>query len=87
MEKEALELVESLNNETFIDGIIEWIEPFEFRSSGNECVIYFMDTVIWTSENDEREYESDDEKESLRKYVIRESKNILNDLNKKMNLI
>ena len=85
MKEEALALVEELNNETITD--LEYYCPFEFKSFGwDNSAIYFMGIVLWTDENDEREYIGDtDEQESLRNYVVRESKLILNDLNKKLN--
>jgi len=85
MKEEALALVEELNNETITD--LEYYCPFEFKSFGwNKSAIYFMGIVLWTDDNDEREYIGDtDEQESLRNYVVRESKLILNDLNKKLN--
>jgi len=85
MKEEALALVEELNNETITD--LEYYCPFEFKSFGwNNSAIYFMGIVLWTDDNDEREYIGDtDEQESLRNYVVRESKLILNDLNKKLN--
>jgi hypothetical protein len=45
-----------------------------------------MGIIIWTDECDEREYIGDtDIQESLRDYIVRESKVILEDLSKKMN--
>jgi hypothetical protein len=84
MREEALALVEELNNEAITD--LEYYCPFELRSKGwNNSVIYFMGTIIWTDEYDERKYiEDTDIRESLRDYIVRESKVILNDLNKKM---
>jgi hypothetical protein len=85
MEKEALDLVASLNNETYIDGIsLDYYNPFEFRSTGNECGIYFLSFILWTEDNDEREWKTEHEKESLRQYVLRESNKILSDLNQRM---
>jgi hypothetical protein len=44
-----------------------------------------MGIIIWTDEYDERKYiEDTDIQESLRDYIVRESKIILNDLNKKL---
>jgi hypothetical protein len=44
-----------------------------------------MGVVLWTDDNDEREYiEDTDEQEPLRDYIVRESKTLLKDLNKKM---
>lgn len=44
-----------------------------------------MGIVLWTEDNDEREYITEtDEKESLRTCVIRETEKILKDLNLKM---
>jgi len=85
MKEEALALVEELNNETITD--LEYYCPFEFKSFGwDNSAIYFMGIVLWTDAYDEREYIGDtDEQESLRNYVVRESKLILNDLNKKLN--
>jgi hypothetical protein len=84
MKEEALALVEELNNKA-ITGLEHYC-PFEFQSRGwNNSAIYFMGIVLWTDDNDEREYIGDtDIKECLRDYIVRESKVILNDLNKKM---
>ena len=85
MREEALILVEELNNEAITD--LEYYCPFEFKSYGwYNSAIYFMGIILWTDENDEREYiEDTDEQEPLRDYIVRESKVILKDLNKKMN--
>jgi hypothetical protein len=85
MKEEALALVEELNNEAITD--LEYYCPFELRSKGwNNSVICFMGIIIWTDECDEREYIGDtDIQESLRDYIVRESKVILEDLSKKMN--
>lgn len=84
MKEEALALVEELNSEAITD--LEYYCPFEFKSRGwNNSTIYFMGIILWTDDNDEREYIKDtDEQEPLRDYIVRESKVILNDLNKKM---
>ncbi|HEY8364726.1 MAG TPA: hypothetical protein VIK84_04060 [Haloplasmataceae bacterium] len=86
MKEEALNLVEDLNNELQERGGLEYYCPFEFKSYGwNNSAIYFMGVVLWTEDNDEREYINEtDEKESLRTYVIREAEKILKDLNLKM---
>ena len=85
MKEEALTLVENLNNEAITD--LEYYVPFEFKSLGwRNSAIYFMGVILWTEDNDEREYiEDTDEQEPLRDYIVRESKVILKDLNKKMN--
>ena len=85
MKEEALILVEELNNEVITD--LEYYCPFEFKSYGwNNSAIYFMGITLWTDENDEREYiEDTNEQEPLRDYIVRESKVILKDLNKKIN--
>jgi hypothetical protein len=84
MKGEALALVEELNNKAITD--LEHYCPFEFQSRGwNNSAIYFMGIIVWTDEYDERKYiEDTDIRESLRDYIVRESKVILNDLNKKM---
>lgn len=85
MEKEALELVRSLNNESYIDEVsLDYYNPFEFRSSGNECAIYFLSFMLWTEDNDERDWYTEHEKEPLKTYIIRESKIILEDLRKRL---
>jgi hypothetical protein len=85
MKEEALALVEELNNETLTG--LEYYHPFEFKfRRGWFSSIYFMGVILWTDENDEREYIGDtDEREPLRDYIVRESKIILEDLSKKMN--
>lgn len=89
MKKEALELVEDLNNQIGDKGDLDHYLPFEFKSYGwNNSAIYFMGVILWAEENDEREYlKGSDEQESLKSYVIRESKRILKDINLKMKAI
>jgi hypothetical protein len=84
MKEEALALVEELNNKAITD--LEHYSPFEFQSRGwHNSAIYFMGIVLWTDDNDEREYIGDTNiKESLRDYIVRESKIILKDLSKKI---
>jgi hypothetical protein len=84
MKEEALELVDELNNYAITD--LEYYCPFELRSKGwNNSVICFMGIIVWTDEYDTRKYiEDTDIRESLRDYIVRKSKVILNDLNKKM---
>ena len=84
MKEEALALVDELNSEAIIG--LEHYFPFDFRSYGwNHSAIYFMGVILWTDKYDEREYiEDTDEQEPLRDYILRESKVILNDLNKKL---
>ena len=85
MTKEALELVRSLNNETYIDGVsLEFYDPFEFISTGNECGIKFMGFYLWTEDNDERDWITEHEKEPLRRFILNESKKILKDMNQRM---
>lgn len=85
MKEEALNLVESLNNESFLDGrCLENYAPYEFISIGYDCCITFMGVNIWSDSNDERSWITDTDKEDLRRFVIRESKGIVNDLNIRM---
>ena len=89
MEKiEALKLVESLNNETFIDGrCIEEIEPFNFESNGYLWKISFMGVDLISTDNDDREWLEDDKRETLRDFVIREAKKVLLDITTRMQQI
>lgn len=88
MKQEALKLVESLNNETFLDGVsLEWIEPFTYESNGYQCKISFLGVSLWNNANDDREWMDDDEKEHLRKFIVREAKKILADINRRLALI
>ena len=90
MIQEALKLVESLNNETFLDGVsLEWIEPFNFESNGYQCKISFLGIILWDDDNDDREWleDNDDKKEPLRNFIIREAKKVLADMNKRVALI
>jgi len=82
MIQEALKLVESLNNETYLDGVsLDWIVPFKFESDGYICYISFLGFILWDDDNDGREWKEDDEKEPLREFIIREAKKILADIN------
>jgi hypothetical protein len=84
MKEEVLALVEELNNETLTG--LEYYHPFEFKfRRGWFSSIYFMGVILWTDENDEREYIGDtDVQEPLREYIVRETKVILEDLNNKI---
>jgi len=82
MIQEALKLVDSLNTESYLDGVnLEWLTPFTFESDGKNCAISFMEVQIWDNENDGREWREEDEQEPLKDFVIREAKKILADLN------
>lgn len=85
MKEEALNLVESLNNESFLDGrCLDHYAPYEFTSIGYDCYISFMGVHLWSYDNDERSWITDTDKEPLREFVIKESKKIVNDLNLRM---
>jgi len=85
MQQAALKLVESLNNETFLDGrSFGWIEPFTFESTGVHCGISFLGVTLWDCDSDEREWIGDDEQEPLRDFIIRQAKEILADINVRM---
>lgn len=86
MKEEALALVDELNEIALDHSDLEYYLPFEFKSYGwNNSAIYFMGVVLWTEDNDEREYIGDsDIQESLRDYVVRESNIILHDLSNKI---
>ena len=87
--KEAFKLVQTLNNETFLDNMyLDWVEPFTYLSDGNQCKISFLDIAIWDDDNDDREWINDgDEKEPLRDFIITETKKVLVDINKRISLI
>lgn len=80
----ALQITNDLNCESYIDNGKEYYVPFTYVSMGHECLIEFMRVPIWDSANDNREWIDEDEQESLRKYLLRESKEILIDLCAKM---
>ena len=84
--KTALDIVEELNSNVEERGGLEYYRPFEFRTVGYmTSAIYFMGIVIWTEENDERDYIGEtDEKEPLREFIIKQAERILKDLNMKM---
>lgn len=80
--EEILDLIEELNRESFLDGVsFEYYSPFEFKSNGDEYAVFFMGIILWTEENDEREWIDEENKEPFRGYFIRESKKLLHDLN------
>lgn len=82
---QALDCVEDLNNEIEERGGLEYYRPFKFQSTGYcGSIVTFMGVTIWTEENDERDYISEDEKQPLKDFFIRESCRILKDLNLKM---
>jgi hypothetical protein len=80
----ALQITNDLNCEAYIDNGKEYYMPFTYVSMGHECLIEFMGVPIWDSDNDDREWIGEDDKESLRKYLLRQSKEILIDLCAKM---
>ena len=85
LKKKALDCVEDLNNDISERGGLEYYMPFEFQSIGWQgSLVKFMGVVIWTEENDERDDISEDEKQPLRDFFIREANSILKDLNLKM---
>ncbi|BBI90447.1 hypothetical protein HYO65_gp055 [Tenacibaculum phage PTm1] len=85
MKEDALKLVEDLNDEVQDRNGLEYYMPFEFKSYGwQNSGIYFMGVILWTDENDEREYIGEDTKEDLRTFILREADKILKDLNLKM---
>lgn len=86
--QEALNVVEDFNNKVDERNGSEFHCPFEYKSYGwKGCLIEFMGVVVWDSENDNRDYISDNEKESLYDYVERESLKILKALNLKMGAV
>ena len=88
MIQEALELVESLNNETYLDGkSLDYIMPFNFESDGHTCAISFLGITLWDDDNDDREWLEGDEVEPLRDFIIREAKKILVDINTRLTQI
>lgn len=79
--EEILETVEMLNNDLYTGKLTE--SPFEYRSSGwQDSAVYFMGSIVWTEEEDEREYTDQFQKEPLEDHLMREAKNILRELNK-----
>jgi hypothetical protein len=85
MRHEALQAVEELNDLCSETGL-DYYAPFQFRSVGWQgSWIEFMGEVLWTEENDERQYtEHNDTYEPLKTFLIREAKKITKDLKKKM---
>lgn len=76
---EALELVEELNDKTQNSENGNFL-PYEFRSYGwQNSAIYFMGTIIWTEENSGLE-----KTQSLRSFIIEESKKVFKNLSDKM---
>ena len=81
---EAKEVVDDLNaiilhqNEENIEQV-EWISFFVLEYSYNISQILFMDCLIWSSHEDEREIldEENDIREPLKNFVVRESEKIL----------
>lgn len=84
--KQALDIVEDLNNDVAERGGLEYYAPFEFKSIGYcGSLVNFMGVFVWSEENDERDYIGDtDEKEPLRGFIVRQAERILKDLNMKM---
>lgn len=81
METEALKLVRTLNNESFVSGSsLDFLDPFEYMSNGNECAIAFMGVKLWTEGDDERDWVSNYKREPLREFIIKESTKILHDI-------
>lgn len=79
---ECIELVEELND-ILLEDEEERVVLFEFRYIGYEYGIYFMGSCIWSYENDEREYFTndnvlddprfaEDQREDLRTFIVRQ---------------
>ena len=85
--KEAFELVQELNGQSWTEELMQHYEPFEFKSANTyECVIYFMGIFLWDSDNDDRDWLEDeegnylDEKKSLKKHIIKQAVDICSDV-------
>lgn len=88
MEIEALQLVDYLNQEAWIDGIAEEVSLFEFRSVGSWWGISFMGEIVWHSDDDERPYINlEEEREDLKKFVLRKSRVLTDQILQKLNNI
>jgi hypothetical protein len=86
--KEALDMVEDLNNLLLERGGLDYYYPFVFKSTGwqGSC-IEFMSVCIWTECDEPRKFiENKNEYESLRDFLIKESKKVLADLNNRMSI-
>lgn len=90
MKQQALELVEELNQNSWIESEenTHWWQPFEFVFNGYE-LIKFMGEIIWDSENNEIEYdyENDCPKYSLKEHILKEAKELLSVLNNRIEML
>jgi len=81
IENEAFSAVRKLNNDSYFNEMIEHINLFIFESNGDSCLIKFCDTVIWCSEDDEREdLPGIDQKENLINFLLKEAKKVAKDI-------
>ena len=83
--KEAIDLIEKLNDKMYIEDSL-WYVPFEFGFAGwQQSYIKFLGVTIWTTEDSDRKWiEEEDRYEPLEGFLIRESKNIIENMNKGM---
>lgn len=82
---EALDLVADLNNEIFLNDNYSGFPIYEFESTGEESVIKYLGLIIWSSEDDEREYDDfGDDYEPLRGFLVRECQKISKQLQEQM---
>jgi len=80
-ELECLEIVAELNWSILEDELKE--NTLEFCSNGFCCLIKFLDNIIWSSENEEREFlEDKDDYEPLKEYVIKKYNEMIDLLQK-----
>lgn len=73
--QQALELVESLNEELYsiAPTLVEEGYSFQLTTDATSFVIQFGDTLLYSSENDGRSYlEKEDRYEDLRIYLLRQ---------------
>lgn len=78
----ALDIVCDLNSDIYdLFGMSDYY--FEYGTTGNEEYITFSGITLWSSENDEREYDaSKDDKEDLRLFLLKRLLKISTDINK-----
>jgi len=82
----AMNLVKELNSKLYIDGEYDWIELYKFTERRYTCNISFLGVIIWDSWNYDNIIK-DDIKESLRNFILNESKKILPHINERCNKI
>jgi len=77
MDRGIIFIIEKLNTEMHASGQFDDLEFLEYRSNGYSEIILFVGQRIWSSEDDERIYNDDDDSYEDLEIFLRRRVNIL----------